>query len=286
MNRDIHHHIIPDVLTSYTEDVPDWSEEKSLDFLDQNGLEKASLSLSYHDIAFPSDEEYVEFTRRANDELAAVVARHPNRFEAFGVLPFPHVAESIAEVARCLDTHHFAGVVLYTNVHGAYPSSKEHEELFAELNRRKATIFIHPGSVPLIDGRSYDAVSTDIEGPQDVTRLVCRLLVEDGFERYPDISYILGHGGGMLSYNYDRIGKLVYMKSVKGKLGFRVGRLLNDLITKKYKIDQYMKQVTVDLYDSSAPEQLAALEENIDRDAWRFGSNFPYARDSSPLPTV
>ena len=286
MKNDIHHHFIPQALRRYVSDLPEWTEEGSIDFLDRHGLKKACLSLSYHDITFASEDEYVKFCRDANEELAETVARRPDRFDAFGVLPFPHVEASIAELDRCVEEYGFAGVVLYTNVRGEYPSFRDHEALFAAFNKRKATLFIHPGTAPLINGESYSAVSLDIEIPQDVTRLVCRFLVEDGFERYPDISYVLGHGGGMLPYNYDRIGKLVYMKSAGGKLALRVGRLLHDLITKRYKIDEYVQSVTIDLYDSSGPEQLAALEENIDRDAWRFGSNFPYASNASGASAI
>ena len=177
----------------------------------------------------------------------------------------------------CMEGHGFSGIILYSNVGGVYPSFRDHAGLFAEPDRLKATVFIHPGSTPLINEKTCPAISGDIELPQDVTRLVCRFLVEDGYGRYPNISYVLGHGGGMLSYNYERIGKLVYMKNVKGKLGFRIGRLLKDLIIKKYKIDEYLESSSIDLYESSAPEQTAALVETFDSSRWCYGSNFPYA---------
>jgi 6-methylsalicylate decarboxylase len=49
-----------------------------------------------------------------NDQYAAVVTSHEDRFRAFAAAPMPHVDDSIAEIGRALDELGMAGVVMNT----------------------------------------------------------------------------------------------------------------------------------------------------------------------------
>jgi predicted TIM-barrel fold metal-dependent hydrolase len=276
MKRDIHHHFVPEIIKQYVDDLPEWNVGKSLAYLKQQGTDKASLSLSNYDISFATEAEYIRFCSEVNRELSEIIKANPEKFDAYGVLPFPHIKESIEELYRCLDVYGFSGITLYTNYSGIYPSFREHEELFAVFNQRGVKLFIHPASTPPINGEKYDSISDFIEYPQEVTRLVSRFLVEEGFEKYPNISYILSHGGGTLAYLFDRIGKIPYLKCSKGVLKLRWGRLIGDLKKKRNRILEYMESMEFDLCGFAGPEQLAALETNIARERCHFGSNYPY----------
>lgn len=272
MKRDIHHHFIPEIVKKYVDDLPEWNAEKSLDYLKQQGIEKANLSLSNYDISFASEAEYIHFCSQVNRELNDIIKNYPDYFDAFGVLPFPYINESIEELYRCLDEYGFSGVTLYTNYEGIYPSFSKHNELFSIFNKRGVKLFIHPASTPPINGKEYDAISGFIEYPQDITRLVSRFLVEEGFEKYPDIRYVLSHGAGTFTYLIDRIGKIPYAKNMKP----RWVRLIGDLIKKRNRILEYMESMEFDLYGFSGTEQLAALETNVKKERCFYGSNYPY----------
>jgi predicted TIM-barrel fold metal-dependent hydrolase len=60
--------------------------EQRLALMDETGLDVQVLSLTtpmLHDLG----PESIEMARRANDALAAAVARHPTRFQALATLP-------------------------------------------------------------------------------------------------------------------------------------------------------------------------------------------------------
>jgi predicted TIM-barrel fold metal-dependent hydrolase len=276
MKTDIHHHFVPEIVKQYVPDAPEWSVESSLAYLRQQGMDTASLSLSNYDISFATEAEYIRFCSEVNRELDTIVKAHPEKFDAFGVLPLPYRDASLAELDRCLDTYGFSGITLYTNYGHVYPSFQEHRELFSAFDKRGVTLFIHPATTPPINGEKYDAISDAIEYPQEVTRLVARFMVEEGFADYPNISYILSHGGGTLAYLFDRIGKLPYIKCPRGALKLRWGRLIVDLKKKRNRILEYMQAMEFDLCDFTGAEQLAALKTNVAEERCRFGSNFPY----------
>jgi predicted TIM-barrel fold metal-dependent hydrolase len=275
MTRDIHHHFIPDVLKARVADLPDWSAKESIRFMDENGIDKASLSLSYHEIDFSTKADFIVFCQSVNNELASVVHQYPDRFEAFATLPFPHIDACAGEVARC-KAMGFAGFTLYTNVKGTYPSTVDHAALFKAVESTGLPLFIHPASTPPEDCLNEEVFSDAIEYPQEVTRLMSRFLAEDGFERFPELSLLLAHGGGILSFQFARLGKLPYMKASGDVLKIRWGRIIGDMMKKRTRMEDYMERMSFDLYDADGPEQLAALETVAIADRMHYGSNFPF----------
>jgi 6-methylsalicylate decarboxylase len=274
MKQDIHHHFIPEILKKYVEDLPEWSIEKTVEFIEEKGLDKAVLSLSFYDIDFGSKDEYIDFCRQVNLELRNHIQQKKGRIEGFGILPVPYEDSCIKELKNCL-TYGFTGVVLYSNVKGVYPSSIEHENLFKELDQGNVKVFIHPGSDLNTNNRSYNGIIPEIEDSLDVSRLTARLFAEDAFDKYPGIRYLLGHGGGLFAYQFSRLGKLVYFANKGDKLKMRWGRILGDLIKKKSRVLDYLNRIEIDLFDFERPEQLAALKANIPLENCHFGSNFP-----------
>jgi len=249
--------------------------EKSLAHMKKEEVTKAVLSLSNYDLPIKTQEEYITFCKEVNDELKEIINKYPDHFSAFGILPFPHEEESIKELYRT-QSYDFDGVILYTNVKGTYPSSVEQKKLFAAFNEKKVTLFIHPGKTPENEKVKNNAVSSYIEYPQDVSRLVSRLFAEDVFEKYPDISYVFGYGGGLFTYQFSRLGKLVYLKSKKEIMKIRWGRVIGDLVKKKSRVLDYLDRMTFDLTGITRKEQLTAIFANVSQEKCMYGSDFPY----------
>ena len=89
-------------------------------------------------------EQAVAAARFVNDQYAAVVASHPNRFMAFASTPMPHIDESIAELGRALDELHLAGQAMNTTAGDHAPVEPRFEPILAELDRRGAVLYLHP----------------------------------------------------------------------------------------------------------------------------------------------
>lgn len=271
MKQDRHHHFIPQVLRKYVQDLPEWSVERSLRYMDQQEINKAVLSVPFVP-GFETAAEAYDFCRSVNRELAETIASYPERFSGFIAIPFPYVEECCRIIESDLSLPGMEGIILFSNCKGVYPSSVDHAELFKKLNDYKAHVFLHPAQAPLPEGMDISAVISSVEESNEVGRLAAFLLSEDAFENYDGISWTLGHGGGAFFFLMDRVGMLAYMKGVKP----RMGRLLMDLPAGRYRTKEYVQKMLIDLYDSDSPEELASMEPYVNSSQMVFGSNYPF----------
>jgi aminocarboxymuconate-semialdehyde decarboxylase len=97
----------------------------------------------------------VAAARYVNDEYAALVSTHPDRFRAYAATPMPHIDASIAEMARAIDELGMVGLTMNTSVLDRAITDAEFEPIFAELDRRAAILYLHPAGngacSPLVD---------------------------------------------------------------------------------------------------------------------------------------
>ncbi len=211
---DTHHHVIPPehrkalqragLLEAGGRALPDWSREASLQAMADLDVGNAILSVSTPGTAFlPYKADATALARDLNDYAAELSAAHPDRYGFFATVPLPHVDESVAEVARCIDELHADGVVLLANNAGTYLGEDGQDPLFEALNDRSAVVFIHPAELP---GPSVPAIPPfAADFLLDTTR-AAYLLVRNGIRaRYPAIRFILSHGGGFVPYASHRM---------------------------------------------------------------------------------
>jgi 6-methylsalicylate decarboxylase len=211
---DTHNHVIPPdyrkVLRNAGIDdaggraLPDWSVDAALEAMAELDVATAILSVSAPGTTIlraPADA--AALARDTNDYVAAVVAAQPDRFGFFALLPMPHVPEAVEEAVRSLDELGADGVVLLANHAGRYVGEEGSDVLFAALDARSAVVFIHPAELPGPAVRGMPAWAADFL--LDTTR-AAYLLVRNGIRhRYPDIRFLLSHGGGFVPYASHRM---------------------------------------------------------------------------------
>jgi aminocarboxymuconate-semialdehyde decarboxylase len=148
----------------------------------------------------------------ANDGLAELVEKHPDRFIAFGAsLPFNNVDASLAELARAVDQLGARGVLMYTNVAGKPLDAPEFAPLFDEIARRDIPILLHPArGSSFADYASEDTSLFEIwwafGWPYETSAAMARLVFSGVFDRHPDIKIVTHHMGGMVPYFAGRVG--------------------------------------------------------------------------------
>ena len=211
---DTHHHLItPDYRKALQQaglsaaggrELPEWNPEASLQAMADLGVGTAILSVSTPGTAFmPNPADASALARDLNDYTTELAAAHSDRFGFFATAPMPHVDESVAEIVRSLDELHADGVVLLANNAGTYLGEHGQESLFAALNERAATVFIHPAELPGPSVPGVPPFAADFL--LDTTR-AAYLLVRNGIRtRYPDIRFILSHAGGFVPYASHRM---------------------------------------------------------------------------------
>src|SRR5512146_2637921 len=86
-----------------------------------------------------------EFARIANDEMAELVRRFPDRFAGFAAaLPMSDVEEAVRELDRALTQLGALGAQLYTNVLGVALDDPRFEPLLTQLGDADRAVCLHP----------------------------------------------------------------------------------------------------------------------------------------------
>jgi predicted TIM-barrel fold metal-dependent hydrolase len=236
-----------------------WSPEKSLAVMDESGIETAIVSLSLPGASFTGAADPAALARQGNEYVARMIADYPGRFGAFASLPMLDAQAAMGEVEYALDTLKLDGVMLLSNVRGRYLGHADFP-LLAELDRRKAIVFLHPNHAPSPGFNDF------VEFPHDVTRAVASLTESGGMERYRRIRYILAYGGGTIPFIASRV-------TVAGMDVF--ASFLMTMIRYLQRV-RTMRRMNYDLTASTDPFAWRALYGHTKATRILMGSNYPW----------
>lgn len=270
---DVHHHVVPPVFAATMQakgirevagaPLPRWSAQRSLDLMDMEGIETALLSLSAPGVHFGDEDEAVALAQSCNDFCAALVQARPARFGFFGVLPMPFTDHACREAIRCLDTLGADGIVLLGSTDGYFLGDPRFEALMAELDRRAATVFVHPNLHASSTGLRLQTPGFLVEFLCDTTRAATNLVLSGTMERYPEIRWILAHAGGFLPY-------VAWRLSLANLLPAHEKQAPQGVLA-------YLRRFWFDTALSPSPYAMAALEALVAPTQILFGSDFPFA---------
>jgi 6-methylsalicylate decarboxylase len=223
---DVHAHYVPDDYRQALIDngqsqpdgfpvLPTWSPEAHLAMMDQVGIGTAMLSITSPGVTFGADP--VEWARRVNETGARTVRDHPGRFGLFATLPLPDVDAALAELRYALDTLQADGVALLTNFQEVYLGDPRFDPVFAELDRRRTVVFLHPTSPACFEETALGYPRPMLEFMLDTTRAVANMVVNGTLERFPDIRLIVPHAGAALPALADRLAGFAGLFGVGGQ---------------------------------------------------------------------
>lgn len=170
-----------------------------LQLMDRAGVDMQILS-ACPQMPYSLDREAaVHVARFVNDQYAAVVKAHPDRFRAFVATPMPHIAESIEEIARGLDELGMVGVCVNATILDQPLIDEAFSPIFAELDRRGAILYIHPAGNSCCSRLIADHHLTwQVGAPMEDTISIMQLITNGIPSRYPNIRIINSHLGGAM----------------------------------------------------------------------------------------
>lgn len=281
---DVHHHLIPAPMRAQftamgtTEvagrELPEWSPDLSLGVMDRHGIEFALLSVSAPGMHFGDDDKARVLARACNDASAGIVAESPHRFGFFASLPLPDLDGALDEAARALDELGADGIVLLSShSDGSYLGDPRFDPLMAELDRRGATVFIHPAIPTAADHIDVSIPLFAMEFTFDTTRAAFNLAYQGTLERYPNIRFILSHAGGTVPYLAARFDLLWFQEPELVERAPKGGTA-------------YLRTMYYDTALSANPHALRSLQELVGIDRILFGSDYPFAPELATLLQV
>ncbi|MFH8343033.1 amidohydrolase family protein [Streptomyces sp. AM6-12] len=176
-----------------------WTPEDALAAMDRHEVATQVLSVPF---TATSEGQRAGFARtlcrRINEELAGLIDQYPGRFRAFACLPGDGPEAMLDELAYALDVLRLDGVSLTSNVAGRYLGAPVLDSVLAELDRRRAPVYIHPAACAHAAELSLGRHASLLEFPFDTARTITDALYCGVFLRHRGLRLILSHLGGAL----------------------------------------------------------------------------------------
>jgi uncharacterized protein len=217
----------------------------------------------------------LELAKLANDEIADLVVKYPDRFPAaVASVALTDTEGSLKELERAIVDLKFRGVQIYTNVNDKPLDSAEFEPLWEMMCKFDLPIWIHPTfGVTSVDykgeGRSKYASDSTFGWPYETTLAMTRLVFGKVLERWPILKVITHHAGGYVPFYAERITAFQNI----GEMQFRDAHTLGFT---KPAIDYYrMFYADTAIYGNTAGLMLA--RDFFGTDHLLFGTDYPFA---------
>jgi predicted TIM-barrel fold metal-dependent hydrolase len=232
---DVHHHFVPDfwregqshyslklvsnsgLTTSKAMDsnggdpcgwpTPAWSLEQDEKSNRRFNITTTILSITAPGVCvIPDRQERAKLARRVNEYAAQLREAEPKKYGFFAVLPdLLDKEDTIEEIRYSLDVLKADGVILYTRYRtdNHYLGHAAFKDIWAELDKRSAVVFVHPThpvSTTLISGIPQSVM----QYPLETTLSAFDMIVNKTVRTYKNCKIILSHGGGALPYMIQR----------------------------------------------------------------------------------
>src|ERR1043165_118317 len=230
--------------------------------MERVGIDIDVVSLSTPNVFFAPPEHQLSVARMINDAYAELIATHPTRFKGFASIPMDAGEDALEELHRAMEELKLNGVVLLSNIGGKPLTSPQYREFFAEANRMKVCIFLHPMLPANADAFREYVLGPIIGFPFDTSLAVARMCYDGMFADFPDIRWIVGHLGGAVPYLMERMDN-----------GYR------DFPECRAKIDKlpsiYLKRWYYDTV-SFSPHALMMVRNLVGAEHMVMGSDYPH----------
>ncbi|HEV3239994.1 MAG TPA: amidohydrolase family protein [Casimicrobiaceae bacterium] len=153
-----------------------------------------------------------ELAQLANDGMAELVARHPQRFPAFvASLPMNDPQGLLAEAERAVRELGAVGVQVFSNVLGKPLTAPETLPLFDLMAELDLPLWLHPARGANFpdyqqEKKSHYEIWWTFGWPYETSVAMAHIVFEGLFDRHPELKIITHHMGGMIPYFEGRVG--------------------------------------------------------------------------------
>jgi predicted TIM-barrel fold metal-dependent hydrolase len=153
-----------------------------------------------------------DLARLANDEMADLVRRYPDRFVGFAAsLPMNDPDAAVREADRAIAELGALGVQIFTNVNGLPLDDARFLPLFARMAELDRAIWVHPARGATVpdyptEERSKFELWWVFGWPYETAIFMSRLIFSGLLDRHPNLRILTHHAGGMVPHFAGRIG--------------------------------------------------------------------------------
>lgn len=209
--------------------------DERLALMDETGLDVQVLSLTtpaLHDLG----PESIKLARRANDTVAAAIARRPDRFQGMATLPVSSPHEAAQELERCVASLGFKAVMLCGRFADYNLDHVHFRPVLETAAALRIPVLIHPRTPPMaVRSAYYSGFTAEMEAAFatfglgwhfDAGIQFIRLVLAGAFDHLPDLQVILGHWGELVLFFAERLAALDRTSQLDHPLGTYLRRNL------------------------------------------------------------
>jgi predicted TIM-barrel fold metal-dependent hydrolase len=187
-----------------------------LEDMDRCGIERMVLSLTQPGIqGIPDRAIAVDTAKRMNDDLAKILAAHPDRFAGFAAVALQDVRAAGDELERAVSQLGFKGALIngYSNIGdmdtAQYLDQPPVWDFWARVEALGVPVYLHPRSPLPSQRRVYEGYPVLADSPwgfgAETAAHTLRLILSGLFDRFPRLRIILGHLGEGLPFLLPRV---------------------------------------------------------------------------------
>jgi predicted TIM-barrel fold metal-dependent hydrolase len=221
-----------------------------------------------------SPKDAAELARIANDEIAELVMKYPDRFAAgIACLPMGDIDATLKEADRAINDLHFRGVEIFTDIGGKPVDLPEYWPLYEKMERYNLPILLHPRRVNTKadyegETESKYLIYTNFGWPYETSVAMARIAFSGILDKYPNLKVVTHHAGGMIPFFSGRI------RMSKDFHEMRMGEKYDPPLTKA-PLDYYRMFYCDTAIQGNTPALMCAYDF-FGIDHMVFGTDMPY----------
>jgi aminocarboxymuconate-semialdehyde decarboxylase len=172
--------------------------------MDAMGIDVQAVSLApiYH--YWAGSELARKIAASANEGLAELCARRPDRLVGLGTLSMQHPDLAVDQLDHAIRGLALKGAIISTAVNEYELADPRYDPLWAKAEELDALIFMHPAGCPLGARLAPYYLSNLIGNPADTTIALAHLVFGGVLDRFPRLKLCAAHGGGYFPFYVSR----------------------------------------------------------------------------------
>ena len=191
-----------------------WRPERRIEDMDRLGVDRQALSPPPVMFCYWAEARAARaFARMQNENVAAIVSRHPRRFVGMATVPLQNTALAIEELQHARERLGLSAVEI-----GTCPGGRDFDDpvlfpFFAACRDLGVAVFVHPAA-PLVGQERLTKYYFPliVGNPLETAVAISKLIYGGVLERLPDLRICFAHGGGAFPFT---LGRLDYGWSVR-----------------------------------------------------------------------
>jgi len=209
-----------------------YDADAKVEWMDQNKLDIAAISVG-PPIYFYwlSPELGLETAKLANDGIAGMVAKRPDRLRGMAHLPMQDPDAAITELERVVKEHKFKAVEVGTSIEGRTLADPRFRKVLKTIEQLDCFVFTHPYQCLAQGGMDEYYLSNFIGFPLDTTMMVAHLMYSGALDELRKLRFLLPHGGGYVPY---QIGRFIHGFNVRPEPKMKTSSSPAELIRRFY----------------------------------------------------